>query len=78
MTKQLERLNIKPPYSTRPLPSSGHRHISLSRATERSYTVLMYKNKYGSKTLPLLKHALCYKFILILKNKANIIHRSRH
>ena len=77
MTKQLLRLNIKPPYSTRPMASSGHRHISQS-GTSGSYTVLIYKERYRSKTFKELKHALTYKFILILKNKANIIHRSRH
>ena len=74
MTKQLERLNIKPPYSTRPMASSGHRHIS-RRVPSGSYTVLIYKEKYRIKTFKELKHALTYKFICILKNKANIIHR---
>lgn len=71
MTKQLNRLNIKPPYSTRPLPTSGHRHINIPPRKYKSYTVLIHKEKYRSKTFKELKHALCYKFILILKNKAN-------
>ncbi len=79
MTKQLLRLNIKPPYSTRPIASSGHRHINIPPRKYKSYTVVFYTTKYKGKTFKELKHALCYKFILILKNKANIkpniIHR---
>ena len=71
MTKQLERLNIKPPYSTRPIALSGHRHINIPPRKYKTYTVLFCKHKYKSKTFKELKHALCYKFILILKVKAN-------
>jgi len=71
MTKQLLRLNIKPPYSTRPLPSAGHRHINIPPRKYKYYTVIYCTAKYKSKTFKELKHALCYKFIIILKNKVN-------
>ena len=70
MTKQLQRLNIKPPYSTRPIANTGHRHIC--KMTDRkSYGVKLPRKK--GKSFKTLKKALCYKFILLLKNKSNII-----
>ena len=70
MTKQLERFNIKPPYSTRPLPTSGHRGIT-RRSKTNYYSVRILPQKAKQQTG--LKRALCYKFVMILKNKSNII-----
>jgi hypothetical protein len=69
MTKQLIRLNIKPPYSTRPVANTGHRHICKA-AHRHSYGVKLPGRKgSGFNTL---KKALCYKFIILLKIKAKI------
>jgi len=70
MTKQLIRLNIKPPYSTRPVANSGHRFICKA-VHRRSYGVKLPRKK--GKSFNTLKKALCYKFILLLKIKSNII-----
>tara|TARA_R110002012_G_scaffold291232_2_gene485576 strand:- start:358 stop:570 length:213 start_codon:yes stop_codon:yes gene_type:complete len=70
MTKQLIRLNIKAPYSTRPVANTGHRFICKA-AGRHSYGVKLPKTK--GKAFKTLKKALCYKFILLLKNKSNII-----
>ncbi len=78
MTKQLLRLNMKPPYSTRPIAKSGHRHINIPPRKYKTYTVLIYKTKYQSRTFKELKHGLTYKFILILKYKANIKSNINH
>ncbi len=74
MTKQLKRLNIKPEYSLYPMPKSGHRYINIPPRKRISYTVTLYQKKYRTRTFKELKLALCYKFIIILKNKANINH----
>jgi hypothetical protein len=74
MTKQLIRLNIKPEYSLYPMPKSGHRYINIPPRKKISYTVNLYQRKYRTRTFKELKIALCYKFIIILKNKANINH----
>lgn len=78
MTKQLKRLNIKPEYSLYPMPKSGHRYINIIRRKRISYMVTLYQKKYRTRTFKELKLALCYKFIIILKNKANINHRPNH
>jgi len=74
MTKQLKRLNIKPEYSLYPMPKSGHRYINIIRRKRISYMVTLYQKKYRTRTFKELKLALCYKFIIILKNKAGINH----
>ncbi len=74
MTKQLIRLNIKPEYSLYPMPKSGHRYVNIPPRKKISYTVNLYQRKYNTRTFKELKIALCYKFIIILKNKANINH----
>ena len=78
MTKQLLRLNIKPEYSLYPMPKSGHRYVNIPPRKKISYTVNLYQRKYRTRTFRELKIALCYKFIIILKNKANINHRIHH
>ena len=78
MTKQLIRLNIKPEYSLYPMPKSGHRYVNIPPRKKISYTVNLYQRKYRTRTFRELKIALCYKFIIILKNKANINHRIHH
>mgnify|MGYP003114944443 CR=1 FL=1 len=72
MTKQLNRLNIKPTYSLVPLPKSGHRYINIPPRKKTSYMVYLHKDKYNSRTFKNLNDALCYKFIVILKYKAKI------
>jgi len=74
MTKQLKRLNIKPEYSLYPMPKSGHRYVNIPPRKRISYTVTLYCKKYRTRTFKELKLALCYKFIIILKNKAGINH----
>jgi len=69
MTKQLERLNIKPPYDTRPIANTGHRHIC--KMKNRNSFGVKY-DKYKGRSFKNLKDALCYKFILLLKIKSNI------
>ena len=69
MTKQLQRLNIKPPYSTRPIANTGHRHICKMKNCN-SYGVKYDKQK--GKSFGNLTDALCYKFIILLKIKSNI------
>ena len=72
MTKQLERLNYKRPYSTQPVANSGHRYVNkLIRSGKISYFVFMKKRH--SRTFREKKLALCYKFIMLLKIKSNII-----
>jgi len=78
MTKQLKRLNIKPEYSLYPIPNSGHRYVNIPPRKKISYMVYLYQTKYKTRTFKELKLALCYKFIIILKNKANINHRPNH
>ena len=78
MTKQLIRLNIKPEYSLYPMPKSGHRYVNIPPRKKISYTVNLYQRKYRTRTFRELKIALCYKFIIILKNKAKINHRIHH
>jgi len=73
MTKQLERLNYKRPYSTCPIASSGHRHISKIKRKNGNYSYTIYFKKKNSRSFKELKFALCYKFIMILKFKSNII-----
>ena len=69
MTKQLERLNFKRPYSIRPVANTGHRHIC-KRRNYNQYSVKMPEKK--GKAFKNLTDALCYKFILLLKIKSNI------
>ena len=69
MTKQLERLNFKRPYSLRPVANTGHVHIC-QRRHYNSYSVKMPHRK--GKAFKNLKLALCYKFIMLLKIKSNI------
>lgn len=71
MTKQLKRLNIKHPYSTRPVASSGHRYINLIKRNRISYFVCIQKRH--SRTFKEKKLALCYKFIMLLKIKSKLI-----
>ena len=72
MTKQLERLNIQRPYSAQPVASGGHRYVNkIVRSGKTSYYV--YVKKRHSRTFRDKKLALCYKFIMILKIKSNII-----
>ena len=72
MTKQLERLNYKRPYSTQPVASSGHRYVNkITRSGKTSYYVFVKKKH--SRTFREKKLALCYKFIMLLKIKSNII-----
>lgn len=71
MGKQLKRLNIKPAYSTTPMASSGHRHVNLIKRRRISYFVCIQKRH--SRTFKEKKLALCYKFIMLLKIKSNII-----
>lgn len=73
MTKQLKRLNYKPPYSTQPIAASGHRHVSKTKRESGNYSYTIYFKKRKSRTFKHLKLALCYKFILILKFKSNLI-----
>jgi len=69
MTKQLERLNINPEYSTRPIASSGHRYVNIIKRKNISYYVCLKKTH--SRTFKEKKLALCYKFIMLLKIKSN-------
>jgi len=71
MTKQLKRLNIKPHYNPRPIASSGHRFVNIIKRKKISYFVCIKKKH--SRTFKEKKLALCYKFIMILKIKSNII-----
>jgi len=71
MTKQLKRLNFKPPYSLYPTSKSGHKHIYIPPKKRISYMVSFYKKP--SRTYKSLTDALCYKFIILLKIKSNII-----
>ena len=73
MTKQLNRLNIQPEgIAIRPIASSGHRYVNkLTRRGKISYYV--YVKKKHSRTFREKKLALCYKFIILLKIKSNII-----
>ncbi len=71
MTKQLERLNIKPRYNPRPIASSGHYYINTLKRKKISYYVRIKKT--ASRTFSDKKMALCYKFIMLLKIKSNII-----
>jgi len=73
MTKQLERLNFQRPYSTTPIASSGHRYVNkIIRSGKISYYVYV-KKKHRAHTFRDKKLALCYKFIILLKIKSNII-----
>ena len=69
MTKQLKRLNIKPPYSTRPMPSSGHRCLTFRKTKYKTYFIVTVKQR-GQRQFKCMKLALCYKFIMILKIKS--------
>jgi len=71
MTKQLKRLNISPADPLYPIPKSGHRHIYIPPRERISYMVSYYKKP--SRTFKNLNDALCYKFIMILKFKSNLI-----
>jgi len=72
MTKQLQRLNFKRPSSATPVAASGHRHVHIIlRSGKISYYV--YVKKKHSRTFREKKLALCYKFIMLLKIKSNII-----
>lgn len=72
MTKQLKRLNFKRPYSATPVATSGHRHVhKIVRSGKTSYYVFVKKKH--SRTFRDKKLALCYKFIMLLKIKSNII-----
>lgn len=71
MTKQLKRLNIQPFDSLYPIPKSGHRHIYIPPRNHISYMVSYYKKP--SRTYKNITDALCYKFIMLLKIKSNII-----
>jgi hypothetical protein len=73
MTKQLKRLNYKPPYSTCPTAASGHRHINKRKRESGNYSYTIYFKKTNSRSFKYLKLALCYKFIMILKFKSNLI-----
>ena len=70
----LKRLNIKPEYSLYPIPKSGHRGINKLVRNKISYSVYLHQDKYRTRTFKNLTDALCYKFIVILKNKAMINH----
>jgi len=73
MTKQLKRLNYKRPYSTTPVASSGHRYVNkIIRSGKVSSYYVCIKKKH-SRTFKDKKLALCYKFIMLLKIKSNII-----
>ena len=70
--KELKRLNIQRPYSTQPVANSGHRYVNqIIRSGKTSYYV--YVKKKNSRTFREKKLALCYKFIMLLKIKSNII-----
>lgn len=70
--KELKRLNIQRPYSTQPVANSGHRYVNqIIRSGKTSYYV--YVKKKHSRTFREKKLALCYKFIMLLKIKSNII-----
>ena len=71
MTKQLKRLNISPYDPLYPIPKSGHRHIYIVSRERISYMVSYYKKP--SRTFKTITDALCYKFIMLLKIKANLI-----
>jgi hypothetical protein len=72
MTKQLKRLNFQRPYNPQPVASSGHRYVNkIIRSGKTSYFV--YVKKRHSRTFKDKKLALCYKFIMLLKIKSNII-----
>jgi hypothetical protein len=70
--KELKRLNIQRPYNPQPVANSGHRYVNLIiRNGKTSYYV--YVKKKHSRTFREKKFALCYKFIMLLKIKSNII-----
>lgn len=69
MTKQLKRLNIKPPYNTMPIPPTGHRYITFRRTTKKTYFIVTVKQT-GARQFISKKLALCYKFIMLLKIKS--------
>jgi hypothetical protein len=72
MTKQLERLNFQRPYNPQPVANSGHRYVNkIVRSGKVSYYVCIKKKH--SRTFRDKKLALCYKFIMLLKIKSNII-----
>ena len=73
MTKQLERLNIKPEYSLVPIPKSGHRSINkiVRYQNKICYCVYLYQNIYKTRTFKKLTGALCCKFVRILKYLKN-------
>lgn len=72
MTKQLKRLNFKRPYNPQPVANSGHRYVNkITRCGRVSYFVFIKKRH--SRTFREKKLALCYKFIMLLKIKSNII-----
>jgi len=72
MTKQLNRINIKPEYSVIPFPKSGHRYINIPPRKKISYMVYLHQKHYKTRTFKKLSDALCHKYIRILKYKANI------
>lgn len=74
MTKQLKRLNIQPEgIAIRPIASSGHRYVNkIMRSNKISYYVYV-KKRNNPRTFRVKKLALCYKFIILLKIKSNII-----
>ena len=70
--KELKRLNIQRPYSSQPIANSGHRYVNqIIRSGKTSYYVCVKKKH--SRTFREKKLALCYKFIMLLKIKSNII-----
>ena len=77
MTKYLKRLNIKPRYSTRPMPSSGHRCLTERHGKKWSYYIVTVKQR-GQRQFKCKKDALCYKFIMILKIKSKYYTNGRN
>lgn len=69
MTKQLERLNIKPRYNTMPIPATGHRYLTFRRTKKKTYFIVTVKQT-GARQFKCKKLALCYKFIMLLKIKS--------
>ena len=77
MTKQLKRLNIKPPYSTRPMPSSGHRCLTFRKTKYKTYFIVTVKQR-GQRQFKCMKLALCYKFTIKRTcNSAKWIYKTR-
>ena len=70
MTKSLKRLNIKPLYSTRPMPPTGHRCLTFKKTKKKTYFIVTVKQR-GQRQFKCKKLALCYKFIMLLKIKSN-------